>query len=105
MSTASRVLLAVTGSFLALVGAGGLVTMSTMPAGAADGGDNRTAMEQMMATMHGDEAMARMLEADGADAMLEECAEMMGAMSDMMNGGGMRDMMDRGGMMGSRSAG
>lgn len=105
MTKARRISQALLGVTLAAFGVVGLAaTWGPAPAQAQSGqsGSHET-MHEMMEAMHGEEALERMHEVEGADEMMDQCASMMdamGGMSEMMNGGGMSGMMGGGGMSG-----
>jgi hypothetical protein len=89
---------AIAGVAIAALGVTGLAaTWSPTSATAQSEADSHETMHAMMSAMHGDEAVARMHQVEGAEEMMDECAGMMGSMgnmSNMMNGRGMSNMMD-----------
>lgn len=98
VSTTRRISQTLLGVTLAVLGAAGLAaTWVPEPAQAQSGeSDAHDTMHEMMEAMHGEEAVERMHEAEGADEMMDQCAGMMaamGGMSDMMDGQGSSDMM------------
>lgn len=95
MSKTRRMSQAVVGIALAMVGVVGLATAWTSAPALAQSGsaDGHEVMDQMMAEMYGDEAVARMHEIDGMEQMMDQCAGMMDSMDGMMNGRGMSNMM------------
>lgn len=98
MTWTRRISQAIAGIALAALGVTGL-SATWMPAGASaqPATDDHEAMHAMMQAMHGEEAVVRMHEADGAKAMMDQCTgvmETMGGMSNMKNGRGMPNMMN-----------
>ena len=94
----SRRLRAATGAALIALGLGGVVTFApTSFAAEGDAGSSHEVMHEMMDVMHGEGAAARMHEIEGAEQMMDACAQMGDAMGGM---GNMSNMMGRGGMGG-----
>lgn len=100
------------GLLLVVVGLLALAALTSKPATAHGGDGDSTeeahqAMHEMMEAAHGEEAVERMHDVDGAEEMVRHCVEMMAAMEGMdgmdgMGAGMMGRMMDGGpGGMGS----
>lgn len=90
MSRTRKISQVLAGIALAVLGVTGLAaTWAPTTAMAQSGTDSHATMHAMMSAMHGDEAVARMHQVEGAEEMMDQCAGMMdamGGMSNMMNG-------------------
>ena len=84
---------AIVGVAIAALGVTGLASIwSPTLASAQPDADTHATMHAMMEAMHGEDAVARIHQVEGAEEMMDQCAGMMdgmGGMSDMMNGRGM----------------
>lgn len=83
------------GALLMLVGIAGVLVVGGLSASAAERSpeEDHATMHEMMDAMHGSGTSARMHRVEGAEEMMERCAEMMSMMDGGMMDGGMMDMM------------
>lgn len=69
---------ALAGVAIAALGVTGLAaTWNPTSAAAQSGGDSHGTMHATMSAMHGEEAVAQMHEVEGAEEMIDQCADMM----------------------------
>ena len=89
--TRSRIAYAATGAIMATVGVAGFAGTVSGPAAAASTDEtSHDTMRRMMEARHGEDAVERMHQVEGADEMMDQCGAMMEAM------GGMDNIMDGG---------
>lgn len=74
----SRISQAVAGAVLVTVGVAGLSASVSAPAVAAADGSTHATMHRMMAVTHGEDAVERLHQVEGAEQMMEQCGRMMG---------------------------
>lgn len=81
----SRIAQAATGAIMATVGVAGFAGTVSGPAAAASTDETSHDMRRMMEAVHGEDAVERMHQVEGADEMMDQCGAMMDAMGGMAN--------------------